>query len=663
MSKAKKGNTPKKVRKETNWWEGSWWNGGIGFGSHRSFVPFVRKRKEVIKPYLHNIDERTLRTTLNDYINNKLNTGELHQIMKTYGSNWDPSSDISTDLKMLQRLYTQFPTEIAADIFNLNQSDIDRITFAKRADYNQFTYQVLDRVNDPTIKIVTRDNPLASAIVTKYMMMYIMMMLLKMQQQNSSETQKFLNQLAKAKPSKDADDEEEEDQKKQKAKDGKADPDKDDEEDEDADGEPGGKSEKGEEESNEKGSKQKGEKQQEEDQKDDKSEGGEGKGDKPGDEEKEDPQGKGDAKGTKDEPKEPKGGDGHGQTPEQDHSDKQESQDEQDPEDDEDEEEEGDEDESDATKENHSSGSGGNNPQYDVNPVVKKIIDDFMEGESRNSNNLLEKLMMNALQDINNIKETMTDEEMRKLWEDLQQDPRNQRNLMKMDPTFVRKMAAEYRNIKVNGDRLKERIKGLLDRSISYFSSKEIVRFENIFDADSLDGLEDWALLHPGVRRLLTDDINVKTSKRIGKIDAYVDISGSMDGSSGTNLTKLDFAKAIVLRLIDMDMLNNLYVFNDNIYPVGSDLYSILGITNDGGTNITRVVNAIENKGVNALIITDCESTLSTYSDKAFFIGVRGARFGSFSSGVRERMAENRQMVCFDGSDILDVDKNGNFIQ
>ena len=212
---------------------------------------------------------------------------------------------------------------------------------------------------------------------------------------------------------------------------------------------------------------------------------------------------------------------------------------------------------------------------------------------------------------------------------------------------------------------LKEKIKKLLDKSKSYFSANEKTEYEDLFNSDNMAGLEDYELLHPKLRKIFIEDLQVKTTKKVGKIDIYIDISGSMDSgcgvenNKGNSISKLDFCKSFAAKLKSMDMLNDVYLFNDRVRKSKNDILSISMLSTSGGTNIDKAVDSVETNGVNALIITDAEDHCSKYSDKAFFIGVKGARFNHFSPDVIKQYSEKDQVVVFEGDNILKVNDRG----
>lgn len=148
------------------------------------------------------------------------------------------------------------------------------------------------------------------------------------------------------------------------------------------------------------------------------------------------------------------------------------------------------------------------------------------------------------------------------------------------------------------------------------------------------------------------------------KLTIYIEYNaGSMGSSAGIKdaayLSNMSFAKSLLLKLKKMDVLDNIYKFNTNIKPVKNEMNSILGITNSGGTDINKVINAIEEEGKNAIVLTDADDRITLYSDKAFLLGVAGARFTGIHKDVFDEYYNNKQVIVFDGTYVMNIDKTG----
>jgi hypothetical protein len=266
---------------------------------------------------------------------------------------------------------------------------------------------------------------------------------------------------------------------------------------------------------------------------------------------------------------------------------------------------------------------------------------------------LQEELINDAKQQISDLSDMASEEEMQIAWE------KGSSGFSKND---IDKVKREFDKLSINMDSIKAAIKKLLDRSTNYFTGKEIVEYNPIFDSDTLDGLQDFELLHPKLRKLMADDIMVKNVYREGKIDLYIDSSGSMDETFQYGdkwISKLDFAKVFALQMMKMNILRNIYTFDTNIRRINNTHYSILLMDDGGGTDINKVINQINKEQNNAIVITDAEDHCGIYSDKVYFIGVQGCRFNYFNDEVIKKYSENNQAIQFDGSGIRKIKKNG----
>lgn len=234
-----------------------------------------------------------------------------------------------------------------------------------------------------------------------------------------------------------------------------------------------------------------------------------------------------------------------------------------------------------------------------------------------------------------------------------------------ISPNYIKQVTARLENIKLSMGSVKEKLKKLLDKSVSYFSSRQQTTYDDLFNSDNVAGLEDYELLHPKLRKIFAEDLQVKETKSIGKIDVYIDISGSMDSgcgiknAEGNSISRLDFCKSMVVKLSQMDMLNDVYVFNNHVKKYKKDPVSISMLDTSGGTVINAAVRSVEKNGVNAIIITDAEDSCNTYSEKAFFIGLEGANFNYFSEDAIKQYSDKDQVIIFDGHIIKYVNDQG----
>lgn len=305
--------------------------------------------------------------------------------------------------------------------------------------------------------------------------------------------------------------------------------------------------------------------------------------------------------------------------------------------------------------------NGSDDSQFNQDDI-DNTMDKHMNSTA--SRNMLDKLMQEA-QETCKLMDEHIDKDIQEKMFDQAHRGGNSNEAGKLSPDYIRQIAAKLESVKLSMGSLKEKLKKLLDKSASYFSSRKITTYEDLFNAQDVSGLEDYELLHPKLRKMFIEDIMIKDTKSVGKIDVYVDISGSMSSPCGTrnsqgqSISKIDFAKSMIAKLKEMDMLNDVYLFDTRVKKHRNDMISIAMIDCGGGTTIDNAVRSIVNNGINALVITDAEDHCGIYSDKAFFIGVEGSRFNGFRSDVIEQYSNKGQVVVFNGSRIFNVDKKG----
>lgn len=309
----------------------------------------------------------------------------------------------------------------------------------------------------------------------------------------------------------------------------------------------------------------------------------------------------------------------------------------------------------------------GLNGQSDFdNEGVDKAMQKMMD--STQGKNMLEDAMEKAQELCKQMDGAMDDDVQEQLFENANKSG-DDSIAGKLSPDYMRQIAARLERISLSMGSLKEKIKKLLDKSVSYFSSNQKTEYEDLFNSDNMAGLEDYELLHPKLRKIFAEDLQVKSTRKVGKIDIYIDVSGSMSSSCGTMtesgeyISKLDFCKAFAAKLKSMDMLNDVYKFDNRVKKSKNDLISISMMDCGGGTTIDNAVQSIEKNGVNALVITDAEDSCSIYSDKAFFIGVEGSRFNYFNAEVIKQYSEKGQAIVFDGKTISKVNEQGYIVK
>jgi hypothetical protein len=316
-------------------------------------------------------------------------------------------------------------------------------------------------------------------------------------------------------------------------------------------------------------------------------------------------------------------------------------------------------------KSGEQSGSGkGDGEQQQDSPqsALDKLMEKFLNNPDNAAQKLYQEAMDTAKETSNNLDETMSKEDMDDLWEELTNNPTRSGTLDKLSDGYLKEMQQKLSEIDINGDKLKSHLKKILDKSFSYFNAKEEPIFDEFLNSPNIDGILDFEFLHPKFRKFSLEDIQVKDVRKSGKINVYVDVSGSMGSSANIKDTKMDrltFAKAVLIKLKRMDVINEVYTFNNNIKKRNTELNDLLTIDTSGGTSLTRVVNHIAEQGVNAIVITDADDHLYAYSGNAFFLGVAGSNFRYFGTECRKQYVENKQLIQFTGDHIYNIGLDG----
>ena len=129
--------------------------------------------------------------------------------------------------------------------------------------------------------------------------------------------------------------------------------------------------------------------------------------------------------------------------------------------------------------------------------------------------------------------------------------------------------------------------------------------------------------------------------------DVFIDNSGSMSSHynfDGKSMSGFDLCKITALKLHNMNLVKDVYLFNDT-YKKVTDMKNIFKLGTHGGTQIDRVVNYVNETGRPAVVLTDMQDTITQYSNKVFFIGILDAHFQFQDSGLK--FGTNKQCIKF----------------
>jgi hypothetical protein len=246
----------------------------------------------------------------------------------------------------------------------------------------------------------------------------------------------------------------------------------------------------------------------------------------------------------------------------------------------------------------------------------EKKVDDII----KQSQNKLDQAMKNAEKEIKEIEDLLGKDAAKELSD--------------TDSNFLEdfnRLKALLKKVTFNKDNIKTVLMKILNKSQNYFSKNAITVEESIFDADELDELFGLEYLHPIFRNAGIMDIGNEGKLYTGKIDLYLDCSGSMSSTAnfgGSNIKMSELVKGIAIILYRMNMIDKLYFFDTAIYEIKNiNEFTILSFDRSGGTNFDRVVDqALANKR-NSVVITDGEDGVNKYAKNVFWIGIGGTKF------------------------------------
>ena len=219
------------------------------------------------------------------------------------------------------------------------------------------------------------------------------------------------------------------------------------------------------------------------------------------------------------------------------------------------------------------------------------------------------------------------------------------------------KLKELLKRVSFNKDSIKSVLMKILNKSQNYFSKNSILIEESIFDAEELEELFGLEHLHPIFRNTGILEVGNEGRLYTGKIDLYLDCSGSMTSTEvfdGKFLRMIDLVKGIAIILYRMNMIDKLYFFDTGIYEIKNiNEFTILSFEKSGGTSFDRVVEQVNSNKRNSVVITDGYDSCSMYSKNIFWIGIGGTRFqgnDEFNTyrSLRQCVTYNRDTTNFD---------------
>jgi hypothetical protein len=221
-------------------------------------------------------------------------------------------------------------------------------------------------------------------------------------------------------------------------------------------------------------------------------------------------------------------------------------------------------------------------------------------------------------------------------------------------------------------------IKEVIKRGTSYFSSQYTVHEEELLESESDDLLNVEDLL-PIYQMLNLDDIVVQEREYHMGFDVYVDMSGSMstripltpDGSKHKKadmdyVTAYTLSKVAALKMDQLGLVNDFYLFDNRVVPMGRNKKKFIKTSSGGGTTIDNVLRNIAATGNPSIVITDAGDHISVVETNAYFLTIAGGRlntYGDLANG--HNYYTHKQVSAFEGGKFhvpADIDDHNKFI-
>lgn len=263
-----------------------------------------------------------------------------------------------------------------------------------------------------------------------------------------------------------------------------------------------------------------------------------------------------------------------------------------------------------------SSGQGGHG-DIDTNQQAKSNKTEEVLDKSEQE---LEDAMKKAMKKIKDLEDNLGKE--------------NLKDLANNEPDFLDNMdniKEALKRVSFNRESIRTVLAKILNKSQTYFSKNFYTREESIFESEDFDNLFGLEFLNPIFRNAEIMNIGNESKVYTGKIDLYLDCSGSMTDSEnfeGQNIRMLDLVKGIAMVLFRMGMIDRLYFFDNDIYEIERiNEYTILSFDQIGGTDFNKVVRQCTSNGRNSVVITDGEDYCQDYAKNVFWCGIGGTTF------------------------------------
>lgn len=204
--------------------------------------------------------------------------------------------------------------------------------------------------------------------------------------------------------------------------------------------------------------------------------------------------------------------------------------------------------------------------------------------------------------------------------------------------------------ISLDSKMLGEMLKDSLSSTVSYFTASYKEFRESIFESNDINEVLGVENVLDELFLTCMEDIETVYRKYKLRINVYIDISGSMTTSyqlekGKSSINCLDICKLLAVKMKAKGLLNDVYVFNDDVSK-RRNLKHLLNTHTSGGTNIDRTIQHVIDQNIPSLILTDAQDTIHLHTDKVYFLTLGGAT-PSASKEIRALYRENKQGISY----------------
>ena len=243
------------------------------------------------------------------------------------------------------------------------------------------------------------------------------------------------------------------------------------------------------------------------------------------------------------------------------------------------------------------------------------------------------------------------------------------------------KIIEQLRKIRISDKDIDSFLNKIIKNAFAHFRFNDKFVNEHIVDSNVIESINELELMIDdfSLFDINLNDITTKRRLKDGKFSLYIDISGSMSSSDiplgkGENLSRIVLAKALGLKLYNMGIVDNIYLFDTNIHVANGSknhLKYLFSSSANGGTSFKAVYDNISKQRLKnpkekfALVLTDGEDSLNytDYNQHIYWVGIgNNAKFSCFKKrqandeNLLPRYISNNQCINFS------ADNSGNFV-